>query len=169
MVDKCQGALRLDLLFEGKTARSETGKLRKCWTGALGLQLNDEAELRRILRPLRIEYDPRTLEHIRLHVSDILPLAGLRPISASDRADCYPLLIQRLHREGRRWFGPDDLIEVCKHDGLWIGQPSVPVPVKTLGIRTFIRFAGGLEDETDDFVCLSEFFTDRRSAIRSFG
>jgi hypothetical protein len=161
MVDKCQGALRLDLLFQGKTDRSETGRLRKCWADKLSLHMNDEAELRRILRPLRIDYDPRTLERIRSGLSDIFPIAGLRPISDSNRADCYPLLIQRLHREGRRWFGADDLIEACKHDGLWVGQPTNLVQAKKLGIRTFMRFAEGLEDETDELVCLSEFFTDR--------
>ena len=161
MVDKTQGALRLDLLFTGKTDRSESGKLRKCWADKLGLKMDDEAELRRILGPLRIEYDNRTLDRIRSDVSDHLPLAGLKPIADCSRADYYPVLIQRLHREGGRWFRPQNLIEACKHDGLWVGRPDIPLPVTKLGVRTFSRFAEGLEDDTDALVCLTEFFTGR--------
>ena len=161
MVDTCQGALRLNLLFEGKTIHSKSGQLRKCWADILGLKMDDESELRRILSPLRIDYDPRTLDRIRSDVSDVLPTAGLRPIQNCCRADCYPVLIQRLHREGRRWFSPNDLIEACKHDGLWVGRPEITMPVTKLGIRTFTRFAEGLEDDTDEMICLTEFFTGR--------
>ncbi len=161
MVDKAQGGLRLDLLFEGKTERSESGKLRKCWAQELGLGMDDEAELRRILAPLRIEHDSRTIDRIRAEVSQILPAAGLRPIPDWHRADSYPMLIQRLHREGGRWFTSTALTDACKHDGLWVGRSDVPAPVKKLGIRTFSRFADALEDETDELVCLTEFFTGR--------
>lgn len=161
MIDTTHGALRLDRLFDGKTVRSPSGKLRKCWADNLGVGVDDEAELRRILRPLRIECDTRTLSRIRLELSDILPLAGLKPIADGSRADCYPSLIQRLHREGGRWFRPQTLIDACKHDGLWVGRPDIPSPATRIGIRTFYRFAEGLEDETDALACLSQYFTGR--------
>ena len=161
LVEKCQGALRLDTLFRDKSPRSRFGRLRKVWTDRLGLEFSDEAELRSILRPLRIQHESRTLESIRSDLADILPLAGLHAIDDSRRADVYPLLIQRLHREGQRWFGPDNLIELCKHEGLWAGKPLLRIPIKKLGIRTFSRFAQDMENETDHMVCLSEFFTDR--------
>ena len=162
MVDKAQGALRLELLFKGKTDRSESMRLRKCWAENLKVDINDESGLRRVLRPFRIEYESKTLEWIRAEFTDKMPAAGLRPISGGCRVDRYPGLIQSLHREGRRWFSSEHLIEACTHEGLWAGRPKDLVPVKRLGIRTFRRFAEGLEDETDSLVCLTEFFTDRR-------
>lgn len=167
MVDASQGALRLDLLFEGKTTRSVSGELRKSWADCLGLDMDNEVELRRILGPLRIHVESRTLDLIRSHVSDILPSAGLLPIDDCGRTDAYPLLIQRLHREGGRWFGPDQLIVACKHEGLWVGQPEITKPVTKLGIRSFKRLAEDLEDQTDEMICLTEFFSDRH--IRDFG
>tara|TARA_R110002072_G_scaffold161403_1_gene312931 strand:- start:37756 stop:39303 length:1548 start_codon:yes stop_codon:yes gene_type:complete len=161
MRDAAQGALRLNLLFEGKTVKSESGKLRKFWADCLKLDMNDEAELSRILRPLRIHVESRTLDQIRSHVSDLLPSAGLLPIDDCSRTDSYPLLIQRLHREGQRWFGADQLIEACRHEGLWVGKPEIPRPITRLGIRTFKRFAEDLEDQTDEMICLTEFFSDR--------
>ena len=167
MVDASQGALRLDLLFAGKTMNSESGRLRKYWADRLGLDMDDETGLRRILGPLRINRETRTLDQIRSHVSDILPSAGLRPIDDCGRTDPYPLLAQRLHREGGRWFGADELIEACKHEGLWVGKPEPPQLITKLGIRTFKRFADDLEDRTDEMICLTEFFSDRH--IRDAG
>lgn len=161
MIDKTQCALRLNLLFEGKTANSKSGKLRKCWAKKLNFDMNDFNQFRRLLSPLRIEYDPRSLERHRLQVSDLLPLAGLRAISSCHRSDCYPVLIQRLHREGKRWFRSQDLIEACKQEGIWVGNSITPPTAKVLGIRTFLRFAEGLEDETDAMICLTQHFVDR--------
>ncbi len=161
MIDTSQGALRLEPLFAGKTAGSSGGRLRKCWADKLGINMNDQAEFRRILRPFRIENDTRTLKAITADCSDVFASAGLDPISESKRADSYALLIQRLHREGSSWFSPQALVDACRQDGLWIGRPQVLAPVTKIGIRTFMRFAGSLESETDEMLCLTQFFTDR--------
>jgi hypothetical protein len=168
MIDSSQGALRLNLLFEGKTAASVSGALRKCWAENLGLAQNDEQELRRILRPLRFRREFRAIDQFRSELSDILPLGGLQRIQDHMRADVYPALIQRLHREGRRWFGPAELIEICKAEGLWVGIPDLPQPITQLGIRSLIRFAESLEDETEAMICLTEFFSGRQIREHQF-
>ncbi|PQO37829.1 SAVED domain-containing protein [Bremerella cremea] len=161
LIDKSTGALRLELLFEGKTPQSKSGKLRKVWADNLELNLDDKDELSKILRPLRIHYDSRTADRIRADLSDILPTAGLLSIDQSHRADVYPLLIQRLSREGTRVFGSDILVAACKAEGLWIGKPINNTSTVRLGVRNFTQFAEGLEDETDHMICLTEFFSGR--------
>ena len=167
MLDKGQGALRLDRLFDGKTAKSESGKLRELWAKDLGIGVDDRNEFQRILTPFRIEHDSRTLDRIRSEVSNILPMGGLKTIPDWHRASAYPNLIQRLSQEGLKWFDTKSLIEACKQDGLWVGCPEPQSTATNLGVRTFMRFAESMEDSVSEILCLTEFFLDRH--IRDFG
>jgi hypothetical protein len=161
LIESGQGALKLKLLFEGKTERSESWRLRDFWAKRLGVESDNVTELERILKPLRIQSEFRTFDNIRADLADKLPMAGLKTVTNATRSDPYCTLIQRLSREGPRWFTLDDLELACKHDDLWIGRPQLKSPATRIGIRSFLRFAEGLEDDTDEMTCLAHLFSGR--------
>lgn len=158
------GTLDMDKLFAGKTAGSESGKLREAWADHLEIDMNDRAEFDRIFGRLRLTQDMRSFTHIRDELSSIMPLAGLKPVDMACISDVYCTLIQRLSRDGSQWFLPSDIESICKAEGLWIGKPGLSIPATQLGIRSFSRFAESLEDSVDQLLCLQEFFDDRHIA-----
>ncbi|GAA4444545.1 hypothetical protein GCM10023156_03000 [Novipirellula rosea] len=155
------GTLDMDKLFAGKTAGSESGKLRKIWAEHLGIDMDDRAEFDRIFGSLRLTQDMRSFANIREELSSIMPLAGLKPVELTCVSDVYCTLIQRLSRDGLQWFSPNDIESRCKAEGLWIGKPDLQTQATQLGIRSFSRFAESLEDRVDELLCLQEFFDDR--------
>ena len=158
---RVNGALLLDVLFEGKTAQSKSGKIRKRWADVLKIEMDDREAFDGIFNRFRIQHEAKNFDEIRDSLSTQLTFAGLKPIDVSKNSDQYCTLIQRLSRTGSMWFDAESLRAACKQDDLWVGTPPALMPATTVGIRSFFRFSESLEDEVDELLCLTRHFEGR--------
>jgi len=155
LVSTNDGEMRMDLLL-GKTM----GKIRKAWSNHLGL--SEPQDLRKILAPLRIYPGSDYFKAIAERVNDKLLHAGLAPVDGSSVAFPYDDLIAKLHSQGWRYFTRADIEAICRNEGLWRGTPEpTAADACEIGIRSFIRRAEYMEDETDHMLCLLKYFDNR--------
>ena len=160
LVSRRNGELRLEKLFDGSTDRSSKGKIRQAWRGRL--QLKTDEELQKVLVPFRIHAPYRTLDELRMELNFRLEFAGLRPVDDDHVGHLYDDLIRKLHGNGTHDFDKNGLKACCKGEGLWIGTPGESSDRIPIGIRSFLRFAEHLEDETSHLLCLLKFFDNRQ-------
>lgn len=163
ILNTSDGSINCDVLFQGATERSRMGKVRALWSSKLGLI--DESDLVPILNRLKISIWPENLQDIIGHLNARLDAVGLQPWPESHRSNPYPPLIRKLCSEGKQWFTADCIRLAASHDGLLNASRQLPPQGVRLGIRTFMRWAEGMEDETNAMLCLCESFIDRH--IRS--
>jgi hypothetical protein len=159
LVSNQGGEIRFSVLFDGGSDRSLMGKVRKSWREHLNVS---EEELRETLRPLRVVpryFDMKTLSDllaIRLHA------VGLAPVEDHSRANVYDDLIKKVHQAGRARFTRDELQRICEEERLWRSSNSENSAVETFGIRSFMRWAEHMEDETNRMLCLVRHFDNRQ-------
>lgn len=161
LVDTSTGAIRLSVLREGITDASAMGKVRKKWRDVLKV---DDEELCEVLQHLCIMPRYETLESARRRLNMGLSGTGLKLIPDCSMTDPYAQLIWKLHKQDKQWFSPDGVLESCKEEGLYIGLADkvASPPSRVLGVRSFMRWAENLEDETDAMICVTEHFSQRQ-------
>lgn len=152
------GTLNIERLYEGKTAKSEFGEIRFAWLKHLNIS---EEVLRHLILRLRIINGASSkilLENLNLHLYQ----AGFRPIENGSVSNAYDDLVRKLHQEGRNNFERDEMQRIAEAEKIWIGKPAKDYPAeKTIGIRSFIRFAEEMPNLTFDMICLAPNFDDR--------
>jgi len=146
-------------LFDDSGDKSEPGKIRKIWRDHLSI--SDDSILKEIIRPLRILHSYADLSGIVEQLNLNLLLAGLKPIDPTQRASKYAELIQQLHAGGQIVFTKDDLLTICKQEGLYTGAVVLAKDEHIIGVRSFTRGAENLELDVNDLLCLLHFFTGR--------
>lgn len=151
-------SFRWDVLSVGKTANSKFGAIRKRWRDHLDLP-NDE-ELAAILKTFRLE-SGLTLPQIEQDLNLRLACYGFVPVTEGSLLHPYEQVVSKLFTSGRNEFRREDIERVCGQEGLWIGR-SLPEPdAVRVGIRSFLRWAEHLEDQTDTFLDLVPHFDGR--------
>lgn len=159
LVSNSGGEIRLEVLFDGTGPRGKMGGVRALWREHL--ELADDDELKAVLRPLRIYKDAPNLSAIGEVLNDKLFAVGFVPVKADALAHPYDDLIRKLHAQGSNEFTRDELQEVTARERLWHGPRTAREPAKQIGIRSFMRWAEHMEDETEDMLCLVRHFDDR--------
>jgi hypothetical protein len=159
LVSNQGGEIRLHVLFDGTSERSSMGKARTAWRQHLGL--TEDTELFSVLYPLRIQPSAYNLESLRDRLNDKLRLAGLRPIDAQSQACLYDDLIRKVRATGQKEFTRNQIREICEREGLWCGNPVLSEEAVQVGVRSFMRWAEYMEDETDYMLCLVRYFDNR--------
>ncbi len=159
IVSRRNGELRLEKLFDGTGDTSAKGKVRKAWREKLTLKSDEE--LRKVLSGFRIHAPYRTLDELRTELNFRLEFAGLKPVDDGHVGHLYDDLIRKLHGNGTHEFDRDGLRSCCEDEGLWIGREPESSDRKPIGIRSFLRFAEHLEDETAHLLCLLQYFDVR--------
>jgi hypothetical protein len=142
--------------------RSKLGEVRAAWREHLGIKTDEE--LCTILRPLRIRQG-RTLQELGEILNDKLYRAGLLPVDESCLCHPYDDLIRKLMHSGRIEFTRADIEHICRRENLWMGHSIIKHDVCQLGLRSFLRWAENLEDETDVMLDLLRWFNGR--SVRS--
>lgn len=149
--------LNVEKLFSTKTAASSYGTVRKLWCDHL--EIVDE-ELKDLLGTLRIITGPSA--KILLDIVDKeLSRVGFAPIGDAKYSNTYDDLVRKLHVSGRNEFTKEDIIEIAKAEGLWTEPARPPAPRRTIGIRTFIKFAEEMPNRTEAMICLTHLFDGR--------
>ncbi len=149
------GEIRLRPLLSNVAAMR---RVRELW--AKHLNLSDGDALVRYLRPLRMAVNHQTLEQQRIDLNFAFHSCGLRTIDESKHINPYDDLIRKLHQAGKTSFTKEELIELCKKEGLWVGSKSER-PGERIGIRSFIRWAEHMEEETTKLLSLHDLFDER--------
>lgn len=148
-------------LAEGGS-KSNFGKLRAAWREHLKIETDEE--LCTILRPLRIRQG-RTLQEIGGLLNDKLYRAGLVQVEDGRLCNPYDDLVHKLVQLRKTEFTREEIEVICKRENLWMGH-SIPEPdAYRVGIRSFLRWAENLEDETNAMLDLLRYFNGR--SIRS--
>lgn len=160
LISNNAGQLHLNRLFE-PTPGSRMGKLRLKVAEHLGV---DEKTLCDVLASMRIQHSYGSLSELNDRLNDKLILAGMTPMESIESYSPYDDLAKKLLQSGRRVFTADEIKEVCEREGLWVGFRDTPDCGADLGIRSFVRRAERMEDDTDVVLDLVPYFDGR--AIR---
>jgi hypothetical protein len=159
IVDGANGLIRLRVLFDGTGQRGTMGQIRHAWCKKLGLNTDDELE--KVLRPLTIIPNAGSLSTVRQHLNTDLQLAGFAPVANWEVGNPYDDLIHKLHAEGRKLFTRNVLEQIARTEGLWRGSPVWQAHGKNIGVRSFMKWADHMEDETEAMLCLACHFDGR--------
>ncbi|MCC3380580.1 SAVED domain-containing protein [Paenibacillus farraposensis] len=158
LLDNHHNKLNLNAFFDGKK-RTKIAQARKSMMKHLGL--NDEGELRKILRSIRIQHSkPGISMLIRDLLNSKLMLAGLRPIDFKVLVNPYNDLIVNCASKGSKRFNKETLLSLCRREGLYTGLQLI-IDEISVGIRSFLSYAENLEEETSHLLCLCDHFDGR--------
>jgi hypothetical protein len=158
LVSNQGGEIRLGVLFDGGSERTEMGRVRQEWRKHL--EVDDEG-LKEALEPLRVVPRYFDLKMLSELLNIRLAAAGLVPVGDHSRASAYDDLIKKVHQAGRVRFTREQLQEICEQERLWQEMPAALERSETYGIRSFLRWAEHMEDETDRMLCLVRYFDNR--------
>jgi len=155
------GSIRWDKLSMGGE-RSKMGRLRKCWREHLGLR-NDE-ELNLALASFRIKQGP-TLDDLGYNLNLRLHERGLKPVPNDSLIHPYDDLTQKMLANNMNELDAEALRRICTEEKLFVETSSRPDNYKILGVRTFLRWAEDMENQTESMICLSDLYEGRRIKI----
>ena len=150
---------RLDLRkFSQGGGRSRFGKIRAAWRSHLSLDTDED--LFTVLRPFRLRQGP-TLKELQDGLNARLQGIGLLPIEDGQLINPYDDLARRFIKTGKTEFTRADIQTICNREKLWMTQSIMEPNVYQIGIRSFLRWAESLEDETDRMLDLLRWFNGR--------
>lgn len=159
LVHQTSGEIRLEVLFDGTGPGSVMGRVRTMWREHL--QLSTDDQLRQVLMPLRIRAGAGDLSDVQDRLNDKLLNAGLQPVDADAHVHPYDDMIRKVRADGTSEFTRAELQAICVTNSLWRGLPPKEQPAVQVGLRSFLRWAEHMEDETEHMLCLSEHFDGR--------
>lgn len=151
------GSIRWDKLVSGGE-RSMSGKLRKRWREHLGL--HGDAELGRILANVRIKQGP-TLDDLARNLNWRLEAKGLKPVEENCLIHPYDELTRKMLANNMNELTARSLLDLCDREGLLVRTPTRSANITSLGIRSFLRWAEDLKNQTQSMICLSHHFEGR--------
>lgn len=156
---KYDGTLNVKrLLTEGKTAKSKMGEIRDAWANHLGIS---EEDLGNLLLTLKIINGPSSSSLLEKLDRDLMH-AGFKTMEKGSISNAYDDLVRKLQGMGENLFDRDKIQKIAENEKLWLGTSAVKYPSeKTIGIRSFIKFAEEMPNLTSDMICLSANFNGR--------
>ena len=108
--------LLVERLFDGTTDRSRMGRVRKCWREHLDLE--DDEQLRMVVRGLRVIDGHRSLEELRSEINFKAQGVGLLACSAAESDFRYDELARQLKVRELSALDRETLLRICKEEGL---------------------------------------------------
>ncbi|MBA4383917.1 MAG: hypothetical protein C0410_04220 [Anaerolinea sp.] len=151
--DGCQ----LPKAFFVSSKKSKLGIVREKWIEHLGI---DDATFLDFCQKLRFNLNYFSNSGLNKALSDRLQNAGLIPLDHQSLISPYDDLGRKIIVNQKLDFDKDSLLKLCKAEGLVSGDP-IARTVRTIGIRSFTRFAENLEIETDSCISIDDRFEGR--------
>jgi hypothetical protein len=136
--------------------RSDLGKIREKWKKHLKAKPD---EFEKFARKLRFGVNHLGRNGFKEALSDRLALFGLKEIPKDKAQNPYDSLVQQFITNKEHDFTPQTFRAMCERENLFAEKPT-PKP-KAIGIRSFMRFAERMEDETEKYLCAVEHFDGR--------
>lgn len=147
--------LDLDKLFEGKTVRSATGKLRKLWCQHLRI---DDDELRALCAALSFNQAHDSLEMLRARLDDACRVNGLIRPNANASSTIYDSNIFEWVGQRRMIFDRRTFKAKCSQEGLLAKRPTTAA---IYGVKSFEHAFDRLEDRCARVLNMVAKFDDR--------
>lgn len=138
--------------------RCKMGKIRKKWKEHLSL--SDDNELMRVITHVHIKQGP-SLDDLGRQLNWRLEAKGLKPVEENCLIHPYDDLTKKMLAANKNVLTAISLLAICKQEGLLIKTPTRPTNTTSLGIRSFIRWAEDLQNQTQSMICLSHYFDGR--------
>jgi hypothetical protein len=151
-----------DKLFTA-AEKTQFGRIRKRWVEHLH---TDDETFQDFGQKLKFSLNYFGNGALNSALSDRLVRAGLRPLDSYAIISPYDDLARKFIQKGRTVFDKDSLLAECKRERLAQSNP-IPRSEKTIGIRSFVRFAENIGIETDSFVCVADQFDGRHARYES--
>lgn len=152
--------LDVDKLFAGKTARSNTGKLRKLWREHLGV---DDDELRALCTRMGFNLTRDSLDALRTMLDDACRVNGLVSPVPNASSTIYDSNIFEWVGQKRMVFDRKAFKDKCAQEGLLADKPSEARRI--FGVKSFEHTLDRLENRCAEVLNLVSEFDDR--AIRN--
>jgi hypothetical protein len=137
--------------------RSAVGKVREAWRNHLRL---DRDTFAAFARCLRFQTDLFGRRFFRDFVNDRLARAGLKPVPDDRAASPYESLTQRFLMDRKASFDRTTFRELCAKEGL-LADSVDNRRSRTIGVRSFLRFAETLEEEAAIVISVVDWFSGR--------
>ena len=128
-------SLLTERLFDGTTDGSRMGKVRRCWREHL--TLTDDDSLLEVVEGLAIVEGYRTLQQLRDEINLKAEAVGLIPCPASESDFRYDELARQLKIRRVNSMDREQLIDICKAEGLWVSQRPAADRRLPVAIRSF--------------------------------
>ena len=152
--------LLMERLFDGTTDRSRTGKIRKCWREHL--KLEDDEQLRGIVRNLRVVDGNRSLQELREQINVKAAAVGVLACNAAESDFRYDELARQLKVRKLNALDRAALLQFFEEEGLLVGRPTEPDPFLPIAIRSFLGPAADIVGAApEDTLLLTDEFRQR--------
>lgn len=151
------GRLLLDALFQ-RGPRSAMGKMRALWREHL--ELRSEAELMPILARVRLRQGP-LMTDLATQLYWRQKSVGLKPVPENSLVHTYDEITKKILANGLNEFTRQSMLEICSREDLLAFNKTRPANTVALGIRSFLRWAEDLQNQTQDLLCFSHHFDGR--------
>ena len=152
--------LLVERLFDGTTHRSWTGKIRRCWREHL--ELDDDEQLRAVVRGLRIVDGHRSLQELRDQINDKAKAVGILACNAAESDFRYDELARQLKARKLNALDREALLRFCEAEGLLVGRPTEPDAFLPIAIRSFLGPAADIVGAgPEDTLLLTDEFRQR--------
>lgn len=152
--------LLLEKLFDGTGDRSRMGKVRRLWRDHLGLENNDE--LKALLRGFRVIEGYRTLDELRSQINFKAKVVGVMGMSASESDFRYDELARQLKVRQLNALTRETLIQFCRDEGLLMENPAGADIALPIAVRSFLGPSADVSDATpENTLLLTDEFRQR--------
>lgn len=128
--------LLLERLFDGTKDASRMGKVRKLWREHLGL--NDDKELREVVRGLRIFEGHRSLEELRSEINIRAQVVGVLACNAAESDFRFDELARQLKVRKLSALTRDSFLQFCRDEGILATSSPEPDAHLPVAIRSFL-------------------------------
>ena len=155
LLDNIDQTIRLEVLFDQTTDRSQYGRIRKKLRESL--ELESDEELKAILRQVCLKCSSEKTDELKGQVSLKLQLAELKPWESSKLVYPYIALIEALSERGIKEYTANNILEYCAREELFL-------PVKkqrVIAIRSYLLYAENMENEVEKILDLVDCFEGR--------
>lgn len=143
--------------FFSSTPSAKSREIREKWKDHLST--NDDTFLD-FCQKLRLKLNYFGNADLNTALSDRLYRAGLIPLDPKIIHSPYDDLARKLVQTGRLEFDKKSLYDLCQNEGLIQNEP-LPGKLRSIGIRSYMRFAENMGIDADAYVCVANHFDGR--------
>lgn len=152
--------LLIERLFDGTGDRSRMGKVRRHWREHL--KMASDAELKAVVRGLRVLDGHRSLEELRAEINLKAQVVGVLACNAADSDFRYDELARQLKVRQVSALNRELLLQLCREEGLLVERKPELETFLSIAIRSFLGPSADIVGAApEDTLLLTDDFRQR--------